>query len=230
MISNNKIGVVLPAGGVGRRFGADKPKQLLHINGVEVYRHCVNTFLLLSYIDQIVFVCPEPYRKQFQDEFSSESRVTVVVGGEHRWQSVRNGVNALERDVTYVLAHDVARPFVSEVIIKDVIHSVMDKGATIVAKPVTDTVKVVKDGLVTETIDRSTVFLAQTPQAFAVEELKRAYLEVEEDTSFIPTDEASIFEKIGKTVHVVSGDEWNDKITTPVDLQRFEQMLREKNG
>ncbi len=230
MYLNKKIGVVLPAGGVGKRFGADKPKQLLLIDGVEIYRHCVNTFLGHDAIDEIVFVCPREYHDQFADEFAQVKNVTVVSGGEHRWQSVRNGIQALSSDVEFVLAHDVARPFVSHDIISETIQTVISKGPCIVAQPVTDTVKVVRDSIIQETIDRETVYLAQTPQAFSVELINKAYETVEADPRFIPTDEASILERCKEKVYIVTGDHWNNKITTHHDLNQFEQMIQARNG
>ncbi|MGL1903096.1 MAG: 2-C-methyl-D-erythritol 4-phosphate cytidylyltransferase [Fibrobacterales bacterium] len=230
MVTEKKIGVVLPAGGVGKRFGADKPKQLLTIHGVEIYRHCISTFLSHSSITQIAFVCPKDYVVQFTDEFKKDDSITVVAGGEHRWQSVQYGVMALSQDIEYVLAHDVARPFIQKETIDAVVEKVISSGSCIVVKPVTDTVKVVHNNHISDTIDRSTVYLAQTPQAFRVVELKEAYEEVASLANFAPTDEASIMEYLGKPVSVVLGNEWNNKITTPQDLIRFEQMLEASNG
>lgn len=220
----------MPAGGVGKRFGADKPKQLLTIHGVEIYRHCISTFLSHPEITEIVFVCPQEYVNQFSSEFNTNQTVTVVAGGEHRWQSVQNGVNALSTTIDYVLAHDVARPFIQAETIDAVINEVKVNGSCIVAKPATDTVKVVHNNQVTDTIDRSTVYLAQTPQAFSVTELKEAYGNIASLSDFIPTDEASIMERLGLPVSIVPGNEWNDKITTPNDLIRFEQMLEANRG
>ena len=99
----------------------------------------------------------------------------IVVGGAERWQSVENGVNALTSDAEFVLVHDVARPFISKEIIRDVCETLVTKGSCLVAKPAVDTIKIAKDGCVQQTIDRNTVWMAQTPQAASIALLKKLY-------------------------------------------------------
>lgn len=219
-----KVGVVLPAGGLGKRFGAQVPKQLLEIQGKPIYKHVLERFIAHPNIGQVVLAVPADWFSHFEGQLQGWP-VTLVVGGEERWQSVQNGINALHPDVQWVLVHDVARPFVSNAIIDAVIHKVQEQ-ACIVAKSATDTIKRVKEGLIVETIDRREIWLAQTPQAAAVAVFKDCYAKImAAPLGFVPTDEASILEFFGYPVAVVEGDQWNDKVTTPQDFERFSQML-----
>lgn len=218
---------VLPAGGLGKRMGGSQPKQMLELGGRPLWRHSVETFLAHPGISEVVLVVPADWLSHFEQELEGED-VHIVVGGAERWQSVQNGVNALSERIRWVLVHDVARPFLHSSIIDSVLSRLQDN-ACIVAKPVTDTVKVVQNGLISSTIDRDTVFLAQTPQACEVNVLRDCYRRMREEViPFSPTDEASILERYGIAVSVVQGDSWNDKLTTPEDLLRFTAMLSDK--
>lgn len=215
---------VLPAGGLGKRMGGNLPKQMLELGGRPIWRHSVETFLAHPGINQVVLVVPTDWRSYFEDELAGED-VTLVEGGQERWESVRNGVYVLDADIRWVLVHDVARPFLSE----DIIDAVLERthwGANIVAKPVVDTVKIVNNGLIEKTVDRSQVWLAQTPQSCEVSVLKSCYERMKNEVlPFAPTDEASILEHYGVPVSIVPGSTRNDKITAPEDMERFRQML-----
>lgn len=230
MDTQAKFGVVLPAGGLGRRMGGSIPKQLLSLRGKLVYRHSLETFLKISEIVEVVLVVPEDWKSHFQEELVAGcgiaepllQKIRIVVGGKERWESVRNGVNALAGDIQYVLVHDVARPFLSEALIREVFATLQTKGACLVARPVADTVKVVENGVITETLDRSKIWLAQTPQSCLVTVLKELYAQIDKaPLGFIPTDEASILEHFNVPVYVVKGEPDNDKLTTPEDFARF---------
>lgn len=220
--------VVLPAGGLGKRMGGNVPKQMLELGGRPIWRHSVETFLTHPGINQVVLVVPADWRSHFEEELHGED-VVIVEGGQERWESVRNGIAALDDDIRWVLVHDVARPFISE----EIIDAVLEKthwSANIVAKPVMDTVKIVSNGHVERTVDRSQVWLAQTPQSCEVEVLKSCYERMKNEVlPFIPTDEASILEHFGIPVSIVCGNSWNDKVTTPEDMERFRLMLSQKS-
>ncbi len=220
--------VVLPAGGLGKRMGGNVPKQMLELGGRPIWRHSVETFLAHPGINQVVLVVPADWRSHFEEELAGED-VTIVEGGLERWESVRNGIAALDADIRWVLVHDVARPFISE----EIIDAVLDRthwGANIVAKPVVDTVKIVANGVIEKTVDRSQVWLAQTPQSCEVSVLKACYERMKNEVlPFIPTDEASILEHFGVPVSIVPGNTWNDKITSPEDMERFRLMLSQRH-
>lgn len=229
-----KFAAVLPAGGLGKRMGGNIPKQLMKLGGRPVYQYCLETFLKMDEIAEVVMAVPADWKKHFEDELfgtdfapttgsaASINKLKIVVGGAERWQSVQNGVNALESSAEYVLVHDVARPFVSEEIIREVCETLVNKGSCLVAKPAVDTIKIADDGKVESTIDRNKVWLAQTPQAARIDLLKSLYARIEaEPLDFTPTDEASILEFFGESVYIVKGESRNDKLTTPEDFEIF---------
>ena len=220
-----KFAAVLPEGGLGKRMGAALPKQLLELAGKPIWKYSLETFLAHPCIGSVVLVVPAEWRSHFVEALG-DLPVIVTEGGAERWQSVRNGISVLPPTVQYALVHDVARPFLSSAIIDAVIARVA-QGACIVAKPVYDTVKIVDNGVVAATVDRSTVWLAQTPQAFSVERMQELYARVDACAlDFVPTDEASLLEHFGDSVAVVPGDAWNDKVTTPEDFERFQNALQ----
>lgn len=228
-----KFAAVLPAGGLGKRMGGTIPKQLMKLGGKPVYQYCLETFLKMEEIAEVVIVVPADWKKYFEEEidtwFSSDNdiggfrtKLKIVIGGAERWQSVENGVNALASNAEYVLVHDVARPFISEKIIRDVCETLVNKGSCLVAKPAIDTIKIASDGRVESTIDRNKVWLAQTPQAARIDLLKNLYARIaKEPLDFTPTDEASILEFFGEPVYIVKGESANDKLTTPEDFEIF---------
>ena len=242
-----RFAAVLPAGGLGKRMGGNIPKQLMLLGGKPVYRYCLETFLKMDEIAEVVMAVPADWKDHFEKEIfgtdfaqsmSNDStqpeladlirnKMKIVVGGAERWQSVENGVNALTSGAEYALVHDVARPFISEEIIRDVCRTLVEKGSCLVAKPAVDTIKIAKDGKVENTIDRNTVWLAQTPQAASIELLKKLYARIAaEPLNFTPTDEASILEYFGENVYIVKGNAANDKLTTPEDFEIFVNRIR----
>ena len=221
-----RFAAVLPAGGLGKRMGGNIPKQLMLLGGKPVYRYCLETFLKMDEIAEVVMAVPADWKDHFEKDFS-HPKLKIVVGGAERWQSVENGVNALTSSAEYALVHDVARPFISEEIIRDVCKTLVEKGSCLVAKPAVDTIKIAKDGKVETTIDRNTVWLAQTPQAARIDTLKKLYARIAtEPLNFTPTDEASILEHFGENVYIVKGNAANDKLTTPEDFEIFANRTR----
>ena len=229
MNMKGKFAAVLPAGGLGKRMGGNIPKQLMVLGGKPVYRYSLETFLSMDEIAEVVMAVPADWKDHFEKEIFSDNaseeirtKMKIVVGGAERWQSVENGVNALTSNAEFVLVHDVARPFISKEIIRDVCETLVTKGSCLVAKPAVDTIKIAKDGCVQQTIDRNTVWMAQTPQAASVALLKKLYGRIAaEPLNFTPTDEASILEYFGESVYIVKGNNLNDKLTTPEDFEIF---------
>lgn len=223
---NGKFAAVLPAGGLGKRMGGNIPKQLLVLGGKPVYRYSLETFLSMDEIAEVVMAVPADWKDHFEKDFS-HPKLKIVVGGAERWQSVENGVNALTSNAEFVLVHDVARPFISKEIILDVCKTLVEKGSCLVAKPAVDTIKIAKDDCVQQTIDRNTVWMAQTPQAASIALLKKLYGRIAaEPLNFTPTDEASILEYFGESVYIVKGNNLNDKLTTPEDFEIFASRTR----
>ena len=228
-----RFAAVLPAGGLGKRMGGNIPKQLMQLGGKPVYQYSLETFLKMDEIAEVVMAVPADWKDYFEKEIDAwisasgraeefRTKLKIVLGGAERWQSVENGVNALTSSAEYVLVHDVARPFISEKIIREVCETLVNKGSCLVAKPAIDTIKIACDGRVESTIDRRKVWLAQTPQAARIDLLKQLYTRIaKEPLDFTPTDEASILEFFGEPVYIVEGESANDKLTTPEDFEVF---------
>lgn len=229
-----KFAAVLPAGGLGKRMGGNIPKQLMVLGGKPVYRYSLETFLSMDEIAEVVMAVPADWKDHFEKEIFGDNaseliraKMKIVVGGAERWQSVENGVKALTSNAEFVLVHDVARPFISKEIILDVCKTLIKKGSCLVAKPAVDTIKIAKDRCVQQTIDRNTVWMAQTPQAASIALLKKLYGRIAaEPLNFTPTDEASILEYFGESVYIVKGNNLNDKLTTPEDFEIFASRAR----
>jgi 2-C-methyl-D-erythritol 4-phosphate cytidylyltransferase len=214
-----KVVVIIPAAGLGTRMAvpsAARPKQT-----TKQFVEIAGKPILLRTERLRDFLSAQPLRP----------RVHVVIGGDHRQQSVANALAQVRADVAdIVLVHDAVRPFVDHEIIESVIESASKHGAAIAGLPAVDTIKQVErtaDGaIITSTIPRERVVMAQTPQGFRYALLKRVFDEAAQD-GFIGTDEASLVERAGDQVAVVMGSARNIKITTPADLELAEFYAKE---
>jgi 2-C-methyl-D-erythritol 4-phosphate cytidylyltransferase len=214
-----KIGAIITAGGLGKRVGGNVPKQLVKLHGKAMWLHSVEAFLNNKKIKTVVLTVPANWQNYFIEESKNLSLI-VALGGKERWQSVKNGIEALPKDISHAMVHDAARPFVSQGIINSVAKA-LSKDCCMVAKPVFDTVKIAENSYVKSTLDRKSIWLAQTPQAAPVALLKKLYKKMEKYPDFCPTDEASILEKFGIPIKIVEGNAMNDKITTKEELDKF---------
>lgn len=227
------VGVVIPAGGRGTRFGADIPKQYLELSGVPIIVRSVQTALLVDGLYSLVIaVQPEEIehvRTLLQTHHCSDSRVHVTAGGAERHLSVAKGLMHPSLDeVDVVLIHDAVRPLASVGLFNEVGRAAHMHGAAIPVISVTDTLKRVDDrGVVIETVDRSSMRRAQTPQGFTRERIRAIYATaIERGVS--ATDCSSLCEQSGVEVYAVGGEEHNIKITTPFD-RALASLLLDKN-
>lgn len=231
-----KVIVVIPAAGLGTRMAAaglkSKSKQFFELRGTPILIHTLRKFDECDHINEIVVALRAHETAGFQSMIAREGfrkPIRVVEGGEHRQDSVGNALRSLSAapdDI--VLVHDAVRPFVDQETILGVIEGVKKYDAAIAGIPAVDTVKQVDrtaDGaVVVATVPRERMVMAQTPQGFRFELLKRAFDEALAD-GFTGTDEASLIERGGGTVHVVMGSIRNIKITAPADLEVAELYI-----
>lgn len=234
-----QVFAILPAAGVGTRMAAAQPKQFLELNGLPILIHSLRAFAAVPRVTAIYVAVrtSEIERVQAQiaeysGQFGFANRVHVVAGGENRQESVAHALAALDsQDDDIVLVHDAVRPLIDIKTIDRTIDAVIEHGAAIVGLPAIDTVKQVErtahGALITSTIPREFVVLAQTPQGFRCDILKRAFAEAGAD-GFLGTDEASIVERAGNPVAVVPGSPVNLKITQPGDLALAEFYLSQR--
>ena len=228
---------VIVAGGKGTRMGADRKKQYLELSGIPVLVHTLNAFELYSRIHAIVLVVPEPdlgYCNRLVSSQSFNTPVHLVAGGIERQDSVANGLNQAaglcdRPEQTLVMVHDGVRPFVSREILDACLAGAQKIGAVIPALKVSDTIKTVDDGgKIINTLDRSRLYRAQTPQTFRLDLGLCAFAHAGK-TGFRGTDEASVLAHSGIPVGIVPGAETNIKLTTPQDLSMAERILSQSS-
>lgn len=218
-----QVSVIIAAGGAGRRLGAGAPKQLLDLAGRSMLDYSIRAFASHPRIDEVVVVLPRDIEAP-RDAFGQPGRLRVASGGERRQDSVANGFDTISSDATVVLVHDAARPFVSAELISRTIDAAAEHGAAIAALASRDTVKRVSTGgVITDTIPRNEIYLAQTPQGFLRDVLAKAIAVGR--SGIEATDEAALAERAGYKVHVVEGDPANVKITTSEDLEAARRRL-----
>lgn len=222
-----RAGVVLVAAGKGVRLGAPIPKQFLLLADRPLFSYSLRLFDSLPFLSQIVVVIPElgiPREQQGELDLVSHPLVCVP-GGARRQDSVAAGLAALSEPYDVALVHDAARPFPEPEAIERLIEVTLRTGGGLLALRSADTVKRADAaGFVAETIDRSTIWLAQTPQAIRADLVPRA-IAAFRDPGQTVTDEASLLEQWGIPVALVESPARNFKITTPADLAHAEAIL-----
>lgn len=220
------IYAILAAGGSGTRFdaaGSGAKKQFMQLKGRPIYLWSLSTFCQHKKIDKVIFVVPFDLVEQMKGEIASfdlEKQVFVIAGGTSRQESVKNALSFCHNEIEppdYVLVHDAARPFISHAIIDDTIASVTTYGACTAAIACSDTVNTINGGTLGETLDRKQLVLIQTPQAARFDWLYAAHDLASKNGSQV-TDDASVLQAAGHTVHTIKGSSYNIKITEPQDL------------
>lgn len=222
------VAALVLAAGRGERLGAPLPKAFVPLAGVPLLLHTLGALALVPEIDLLVPVVAAADRARYEALGPLLARipklVPAVTGGAERQDSMRAGLAALSPDVTLVAVHDAARPFVRPRDVTRVLAAAREVGAALLAVPVTDTIKRVRQGRVIETPDRSECWAAQTPQAFRTELLREALAKASAAGARF-TDDVQLVERLGRPVAVVEGDPGNVKITGPGDLALAEAWL-----
>ncbi|MGH9698080.1 MAG: 2-C-methyl-D-erythritol 4-phosphate cytidylyltransferase [Candidatus Acidiferrales bacterium] len=228
----SRVAAILPAAGLGTRMGAEKPKQFLELDGMPLMIFTLRRLAACRAITDF-FISTRAEDVVLLEDLVAKAGLgrpaRVVHGGDTRQQSVSNALAQVDPATEVVLVHDAVRPFVTPEQIDRVIAEARTRGAAILGIPAIDTVKEVKRAslpedvaLITSTIPRERVVLAQTPQAFSYSLLRDAFRKAREDDA-TASDEAALVERFGHDVFVVLGSERNFKITRPadMDLARF---------
>ena len=227
--------VVIMAAGSGTRMGSQVPKQFLELDGKAVLRKTIEVFLEACPDISVITVLPKQYLDYWRDYCYKNNFICpqiLVAGGITRFHSVKNALQRVPEGAL-VAVHDGVRPLVSVAMVKDMFEKAEKTQSLIPVIPCVDTMKVLQkkvweDGSETlsavpgQSVDRSVLYGAQTPQAFHSELLRAAYAQAY-DTAF--TDDASVVEKLGKTISYIDGEKMNFKITTQDDLVLAEAVL-----
>lgn len=220
--------IIVAAGSATRMRGIDK--MLADLSGEPVLLHTLRAFQRCSRIDEIVVVTREDLLMDVEAlcrEHSLDKIHYVIPGGDERSDSVLAGLDCIADRSGLVAIHDGARPLVSERVIVDAVEKAAVTGAAAPAIPMKDTVKVVKDGVVELTPDRSTLVAIQTPQVFDLDLVRGAIFQARQSGVMV-TDDCSAVERLGMKVHLSEGSDENLKITTPMDLILAEAILERR--
>lgn len=230
------IAVIL-AGGVGSRFGLDKPKQFAKLAGLNIIDHTIKTFNESDYIDEIIIIIKDGYQSAIEDIINRQSfnKVSKVLsGGEERSDSSLAAINSFDRiadsENFNILFHDAVRPFVDEIIIQRCIDALGHYNAVDVAIETADTIIEQKENIITDIPVRSSLRRGQTPQAFKLGVIKKAYALAKQDETFKTTDDCGVVFKYlpEEPIYVVNGSEDNIKITHEQDIFLADKLFQLK--
>ena len=229
---NPKTAAIILAGGTGERFGKEGGKQLVEIGGKPILTWSVEAFDAVGDIGLIVIVCPAErqgeYLSKAVDPFSFATPIVVAAAGSTRQESAFSGLELVPEEFEYVVMHDGARPLISADLIAHTIATLkgnIDADGAVVAHPAIDTLKVVENGVIVGTPDRSVFWNAQTPQVFRAGIYRRAHASALSD-GFVGTDDSSLIERLGGRVLVVEGKRDNIKLTVPEDYLIISAAIR----
>ncbi len=215
---------IITAGGTGQRMGSISPKQFLRIGQKPVIIHTIEKFLQFKSDIEIILTLPEVYFEDWnliKKEFLPNSGIQLVKGGETRFDSIKNALNAISHKKGLVAIHDAVRPFVPVNLIRDCFEKANEYGSGVAAIELKDSIRELDENK-SFARDRSKYRLMQTPQAFDLEKIKFAYSKVSSQNF---TDDAGVWENAGNEVYFVQGARLNIKITYPEDIIMAEAIL-----
>ena len=218
-----RVGVIIVAAGDGRRFskkGEKRKKQFVLLGGKPLFLHSVIRFFYSSIVTKIIVVAPENNIEHCTDLMNGEfgsNNIDVIAGGSERQESVYNAFSKIRSSVDAVIIQDGVRPFINPRWITSTAKKIETYDGAIVALPASDTLKFSQKSIIQETLDRSSIWQAQTPQTFTVDILDTAF-DYAKKKSFIGTDESQLVEMVGGQIALIKGSSFNLKLTTKNDL------------
>jgi 2-C-methyl-D-erythritol 4-phosphate cytidylyltransferase len=217
-----KKSIIITAGGIGKRMGANQPKQFLHLKGRPILMWTIERFFAYDPSMQIILALPEDFMDTWKDlciKHSFTIQHELIAGGKERFHSVQNALKIAEGD--FIGIHDAVRPFVDLHVIQNCFQLVIEHLAVVPVIDMKDSLRQLC-GKHSVSVNRSQFKLVQTPQVFESQLLRKAY-KLPFDESF--TDDASVIEALGQRITLVNGNEENIKLTTPFDLKLAEVLL-----
>ena len=220
----SQYNIIIVAGGTGTRMQSSIPKQFIEIHQKPVLIHTIEKFVEFDEHVNIIVVVHKDYITDANfmlAEYFPEKNIQIVVGGETRFHSVKNGLNLITNKNDIVGIHDAARPLVSIETIKRCFETAAEKGNAIPVVPVTESLRMVTNGI-NKAVSRDDYKIVQTPQCFVVSKIKEAF-----NQAYSPffTDDATVLEGMDETIYLVEGNTENIKITNPEDLKKAEFYL-----
>ncbi len=219
--------VIIVAGGIGKRMGSDLPKQFIKLAGQPVMLHTLRVFHEFDRGIKIIIVLHADYFELWNsicEEYSCTIPHKVIKGGETRFDSVKNGLGAINKNNGFVAIHDAVRPLVNIDTISRCFDSAIKYGNALPAISPNESVRIAV-GVGNKPLGRKNIYLVQTPQVFSVARIKEAYKQ-----KYKPdfTDDATVFETGGGKINIVEGDVLNIKLTTSIDLEFAEAVLNQR--
>jgi 2-C-methyl-D-erythritol 4-phosphate cytidylyltransferase len=224
----NTVTAIVPAAGVGKRFGGGTNKPLVNLCDKPLIIWTLQTLDALPEIKEIIPVLKEEdmeYAVELFEQHSMPKIKRIAPGGKERQDSVSHGLNLIDDKRCIVLIHDGVRPLIEPSVITNAVKQLTECDGVVVGVPVKDTVKEVVDGDVQQTLKRDVLWAIQTPQIFRYETIYRAYEKAGKE-SFYSTDDSALVERYGGKIKVVMGSYTNIKITTPEDLMIAELFVK----
>jgi 2-C-methyl-D-erythritol 4-phosphate cytidylyltransferase len=217
-----KIGLILTAGGIGKRFGSETPKQFVFLKGKPLFILTLDNLLKIQEFNNIILTYPKSWENVFFDlieQFPPSRTVDFVEGGSERFYSVWNALQHPSiKSTDIVLIHDAVRPFVTSSLIERLLNGIANFDGVIPGIKVKDTLKESdENGVVLHTLNRDKIFAIQTPQAFKTQILVESYSKAINEGKIF-TDDSGVAEFAGFKIKIVEGEEINIKITTPLDF------------
>jgi len=221
--------VLLPAAGSGKRMGANQNKLFLELRNTPILIHTLRVFEKDSNCEQIVLAVKreeKEFIEQLLNEYGISKVGAIVEGGDERQQSVYAALKAVTSK-GMILVHDAARPFIHQEVIQLLVETANSTGAAVAAVRAKDTMKKAENGIIQETVNRESLWIIQTPQAFQYDLLEKAE-RLAEAENFLGTDEAMLVERLGEPVHIVESTYDNVKMTTKEDLLYGEAIVNKR--
>jgi len=220
----NKVSAIILAAGSGSRFG--EKKQFKELNGKPIWFYSLNTFIQSESVDELILVIPNDSletlkQSQVFTSLNKTNNIKLVSGGESRKDSVFNGLKVVKKAIDIVCIHDAARPFIKASYIKHSVEACSEFDGAIIAIPSVDTVKKVDKQIIKNTIDRESLWMAQTPQTFKKDKLLYA---IKNSSHLNITDESMLMEEANFKIKLIEGDQSNFKITNAIDWELAKVM------
>ena len=210
--------VIIVAGGSGRRMKSDIPKQFIEIKGIPIIIKTIRCFLDYNQTIRVIVCVHANYKTYLENLLTkfnlNEKEILITLGGETRFDSVKNGLQFVDDETGIVGIHDAARPFVSAQTISYCYDTAAARGNAVPCLPVTESLRKISNNI-NNSINRNEYKIIQTPQCFLASKIKKAFMQPY-TTSF--TDDATVLESMGESINLVEGNPENIKITSPFDL------------
>jgi 2-C-methyl-D-erythritol 4-phosphate cytidylyltransferase len=220
---DNNFSIIITAGGIGKRMGSNIPKQFIEVKGKPILMHTIECFYSFNSNCQIILTLPSDwtsYWNELIEKYQFKIKHTIVDGGKERYDSIKNALSLCEFDVIGV--HDGVRPLVSNQTIEKCLENIKELKAVIPVLGIKESLRQI-DQNNSKAVSRSSYVSVQTPQFFTAEIITNAYNQPFHDNI---TDDASLVEQMGQKIHLVEGNEENIKVTTPMDLEIINLLIK----